>query len=448
MEGKTLTRVIAEYVHGLSYEALPEEIQEVAKTRILDSLSCCYGALDLPWPRVAVEFVRGSRGKATVIGHDLKVPSLDAALVNSVLAHSILQEDTGPGGHPSTIVVPAVLAVAEEESSSGKEALTALVAGYEIMARTAFGGDWLTPRPFRPSPIYGTFGAAAAAGKLMRLTPAHLTHALGYAATLASGLQQGWWSGTMEQIFHSGFAARNGIFSAALARKGATTAPDILEGKHGFYKAFAGTLDHVGEVAKGLPPKRANEYFLSRVTWKPYPACNLNQLPIDLALKLAKEHRFRLKEVVRVVEKVSPRGKIYPGSDRSGPAANQYQAQMSAQFCLSAALLGKPILSHEFYYEHYNDPEVAELARKVELIGEEGRLFPRIEVYLRDGKVHSIEEDTRPGLVPTKEAIEAKFIEKVSEPLGSARAKQILELTMGLEKVDNIRKFTQYLGKI
>lgn len=435
MSERPIAAILGEFVAGSTYDALPREVQQQAKLRLLDTLACALAGRDLPWSRLAVSLVAGNHGPASVIGHGLKAPAADAALVNGVLAHSILEEDTGGIGHPSTIIVPAALAMAEERRSSGQEFLTALAIGYEVMMRAAWGSTpGMIERGFRSSPVFGVLGAAAAAGKLLALDGDGVATALNYAANLACGLTQGWWSGTMETMFHAGVAARNGLLAAALARQGATVAPDTLEGRHGFYQAFAGSSENAPLVVADL----GQRYAMLETIQKPYPACALNQMPIDLGLSL-RERGVEPERVERVVERVSTLGKAYPGSDVPPPYQSMFQAQMSAQFCLAAALLGKPVADPLFYFQHYDDPDIAALAKKIELVGEadRGTYQLRLEVYLRGGGQEVIEEDRSARLRPTLEETVQRFQALAGGALG-ARTQAVLEQALNLEVAPNL----------
>ena len=241
MSKQPIARTLANYIEHLTFNDLPDDVIESTKTRLLDNLSCCYAGHDLPWSKVAVEAVKRNKGEGTIIAHEEKVSAMDAALVNGVQSHSILQEDTMKGGkHPSTIIPPAVLAVAEQENASGAHTILAIVLGYDIIFRISLSSEegLHVRRGFRPNPIFGIFGAAAASGKLMKLNEEQLTHAIGYAANMASGLTETWQSGTMDSMFQVGLAARNGILSAILGKAGATAAERTLEGTSGFYEAF------------------------------------------------------------------------------------------------------------------------------------------------------------------------------------------------------------------
>ena len=186
MERMTLSRTLARFIEGFSYQELPKQVIERGKTRILDALSSCFAGRDLPWSQIAVKIAEDSKGGSTIFGYDTKVSVADAAMVNAVMSHSILMEDWAPpGGHPSTIVVPVSLAVAEAEGLQGTDVITAIVLGYDIICRLGLGLEGKARTGFRAVPGLGPFGAVVAAGKLLKLNENQLTNALGYAANFA-----------------------------------------------------------------------------------------------------------------------------------------------------------------------------------------------------------------------------------------------------------------------
>ena len=444
---ENIAETLAAFAHDLSYEDLPEEVRDMAKTRILDALGSALAGRDLPHSRAAVEMVKGRKGDSTVLGHRFKAPVLDAALVNAVLTHSIFYEDMIlRSSHPGTMVIPAVVAVGENEGSSGRQTVVAVVLGYELMARIfrALGGlrAFITS-PFRPGPIVGTFGAAAASGRLMKLDKVQLIHTLGFASALTPGTHnQCWWDGSMEGMFQAGFSAQTGIQSANLARAGATAARQALEGKHGFFRCWSGT----GAKEELATEDLGKTYLIMRTVIKPYPACGANQLPIQTSLPLSR-YGLKADDIIKVIERIHTGATDYAGNDFAGPFANHLQAGMSLQFCAAATILGRPVTSFHFYAENFDDPEVLKLAKKVELVCEEGRTKPRFEVYTRDGEVYVAEEETLDRTIhtPTRENMEEKFRRLASDFLGKEGTDRVIDTVMNLERLDDIRKLTALL---
>ncbi len=440
IEREPIARTLANFIHRLTYADLPKEIQNLSKGRILDVLSCAYAGRNLPHSRTAVKIAQKNPGNSTIIGFRKRAALLDAVMANSVMAHGILQEDQAFMGHPGTMIIPVTLAVGEREKASGKEVLTAIVAGYEVMGRVSMGVYPMPTAAFRPGPIMGTVGASATAARLMKLNVEEITHVIGYGASLTPGLpNECWWGGKMDPMFEAGVCARLGVLSATLAKGGATSAPFVFEGKHGFLRCWAGTTERAELITQGL----GKNFVMSETIVKPYPACGINQLPIQAGLQLAKLG-LRAKNISRIVEKTHPGGTSYAGSDFPGPYSSQFQAQMSMQFCAAATILGRPVHTLSFYADHYNDREVNELAQKVELCCEEGRTKPRLEVYTVDGRtfVGEEEEVNMDSLAPSQEKMEVKFRSLASGVLSKKKVEEIIEIIRNIEELKNVKTLT------
>jgi 2-methylcitrate dehydratase PrpD len=438
MEKISLARRLARFILNVSCEDLPDEVKNRAKNLLLDALGAAITSRDLPWHRMALESLRGSRGNATIFNYNLKTSAPDAAFVNATLACSTAHEDMLFKVHPGPVIIPTAIAIGEQENSSGAEVLAALVAGYDVLGRLYLGGPDINPG-FRYSAIFGPFGAAAAAGKLLKLDENQLVNALGYATNFAAGLMEGLSAGTMEVNFHPGISARNGITSALLAKAGASAAEQAMEGKHGFYQTYTGTAGKI-ELAVSDIGKR---YLIMEVQYKPYPACFWQQIPIELILRLVERHHINAEDVIGVVERLPYSEAISPGVDNAGPFKTNTQASLSAMFCGAAALLGKPVHSYKLYNYQYGDADIYSLGQKIKVIGEENRKAVRIEIKCRDGKEYAMEGSGEEVLIPDDERIRNKFVRNVSDTIGEKIANEIINVVSGLDRCANISELTE-----
>ena len=437
-----LTQEFGRFLASLSYEDLPVEVVEMAKSRILDALSVSYNGKNLPPCKVALRSISGSKGECTILGERMKATAADAAFVNAVIGHSTLQEDFGGGGHPGTYIVPVALAVGEERGASGKDMLTAVVTGYEAAARmTQAAPPEMLERGFRAVPAIGVFGAAATAGKLIDLNGDQMAVALDLAANMACGVYQGFCEGTMEGYFHAGFSARNGIIVAYLAEAGAATSPLTLDGPYGFFQTFGGVQGNpealLGGARKG--------FGIMRVLRKPFPACALNQETMLLAASL-RPKGISAGEIEKLVVRRPARGLnsfAAPGVLSDPPYTNMLQAQMAAKFTVVASLLGRPVEDLRYYRDSYDDQEVAEVARRTELVAET-RQGGAVEVYLKGGRKVAIHEDVARELKPDTGMMREKFKNLASTALGS-KTKEVVEAITSLDRVHNIRGLTTLL---
>jgi len=433
MNTQGLSRKMARFIRGLSWDEMPHSVVERAKDRLLDALAIAAAGRNSPYYPIGLELVKNSKGKATVLFHNLNLPAMDAAFLNAILIDSIGGTDTLMHAHPGGPIIATALALAEEEGRSGPDVLTAIVAGYDIMARISLAKETITPR-FRGLSIFGPFGAAAAAGKIMNLDEDQMTSALGYAANTSCGLTECWIAGTMEAKFHAGLATRSGIGAALLARAGARAAETALEGKAGFYQAFAGTNEGLEAGIADL----GQRFMILEAKYKPYPVCAENQIPVYLALKLRDQYGIDGRDIDSITETGPIYALNYPGVNYPGPFRSRVQAIMSAQFCNAAAFLGRPVFSPSFYDCHYGDPEIAEWTGKVKLVGEKDRKTTLMEVTLKNGKKHRLEGGEE-ELTPSFEKVKIKFQDLASDFWSKDQMNRITELVYHLDKARNLK---------
>ncbi len=209
---QTVSETLASFVHRLRFEEIPVEVVQKAKTCLIHGIGVGLAGYDTDFPRIAAE-IAGVNGRgaheATLLYNGSKCTVMEAAFANAVMLHSRVQEDTHNTAHLGTIVIPVVLALGESRGASGKEILTALIAGYEVGgALSRHYTSQSTPRGFRASSVYGILGASAAAAKLLHLTEEQTAHALGFAASFAFGTLEAFAAGTMEWRFENGVAAK------------------------------------------------------------------------------------------------------------------------------------------------------------------------------------------------------------------------------------------------
>jgi 2-methylcitrate dehydratase PrpD len=432
---QTISGQWARFIRGLDIDAVPTDVIEKTALRILDCLGTGLAARGLKVPDVALAFIGTSSGPATVVGHPRRVTPLDAALVNATLLNGRSEDDFLQKSHPGALTIPSALAVAEETRRSGADVLMGVLAGYEIVGRVYLGGPAMLPR-FRASGVAGTVGAAASAARLYGLDVDGIVNALGCAAMLAHGFGEGFLSGTTEVKLNVGFASRNGLSAALLAKAGATASPLAFEGEAGFYRAFAGSLDQIDQATQDL----GKRFLIEDTVYKECPVCIFTQTPIALARRLAAEVDPRKIEKVRVT--APELTYTNPGFTNVAPFRTHLQAVVSARFCVAAALLGRPVESHALYDE-LDDPEVLALAEKVELqLRPEDRERIDLEVMQSDGvrRAGGIEHDT---LLPTEDKILAKF-RRLTAGL-PVDTEAVIATVLALEDVDDIRVLTDLL---
>ena len=266
--------------------------------------------------------------------------------------------------HPSCALVPAALAAAELVQAPGRAVLEAYVVGFEIECRL---GAIMNPRHYHVrgwhcTSSIGTIGAAAAAARVLGLTPAATAHALGIAASAACGLKEN--IGAMVKPLHAGMAARNGVMAARLAHDGFTASEQAIDGPQGYLTAMD-SEQPAPALADALADLGARwEILDSGVTVKLYPACAATHPPLDVLLDLQRRHGFTAEDVEAIdveVDSMTPRLLIH-----ERPSTG-LEAKFSMPFCAAAALVfGHPGID-TFDVARIRDPRVQALLPRVTL---------------------------------------------------------------------------------
>ncbi len=392
----TMTGILGQFVARARSGDIPAEIFSRAKVSLLHNLVLAVAGR-------AREHVAGAMAKtlwavpaeATLLHDGTKVSLEAAAFANGALIHARSQDDThAPStSHPGGVVMPVALGIAEFRQSSGKDFLTAIVLGYEILGRVGRDFDErLTARGFRVAPVAGVFGGAAAGAKLLGLSPEATTHALGLSAHLAGGLAQVWQDGSPEGPLQLGFAARNGLLAARAAACGAAASARVLEGASGFYRAYADTTEPAREALKGL----GHEWQFAEVTVKAHPVCAILQGPLDSLSRLMGQG-IMADDIESVTLTLNPYEARYPGIDNPGELASATSAKMSAQFSLALAIDEGAVKMEGL--DRFADAKIRRLSQKVRVAAD-----PEIEVRasrtsmrLMDGRVLADEIRTAVG---------------------------------------------------
>jgi 2-methylcitrate dehydratase PrpD len=293
------TRAIARDGTALIFSALPDDVVELALQSILDTLAVALAGSKAEEVGIVLALVRedGNAAQASVIGHGTKLTPKQAALVNGISAHALDFDDCNltMQGHASAVVLPAVLALGEHYRSSGRDLLTAFVAGVEAGCRV---GAAMAPghydRGFHATGTHGTIAAAAAAARLLELDPIRTAHAISLAATMAAGLKSQF--GTMAKPIHAGRAAENGLFAALLARAGVKARLDAIEAHQGYAATHAPVFQP--EAAIDGPPKR---FHIRDNLFKFHAACYGTQGVIQAATDVRAQEGF-LADKIETIE--------------------------------------------------------------------------------------------------------------------------------------------------
>jgi len=437
-----INRRLAEFVHNLVYDDLPDEVVEKVKTLFLHGIGVGLAGYETETAQVAIDIAKKEgQGDVTIIIDGSRVTATAAAFANATILHSRAQGDYYHGGmlHPGVVIIPAALAIGEAAGSSGKGLIVALAAGYEVAARVSTDFCQLSvARGFRSTPLYGGLGAAAAAGKLLDSSEEQLVFSLGWAANLASGLLQLAMAKTLGFPLQDGLASRNGVFAAWLGQAGASAAEDMLEGERGLYYACCGSTDDVERVVLGL----GQEYKMLDTYLKPYPVRISSQAQVSAVLALVQEHDISPEDIEGVEVRMPPTRVQYPSINSLKPSL------MSAQYCVAVACVHRkvtlPLLAD------IQNRRVRGLMPKIRMVPDEGVNHPgcKLAITLRDGRV------LKKGMAVTHEDYcysfdeEQRLIESlISEmALPAERVKRMVELIANMESWKSVDELMQILS--
>jgi len=435
---------LGRFVAQGKYEDLPPAVVELAKTRILDLVSAGLAGYRLGLYRPLFEIVGGKR-EATVWGEGVKFPLRDAALLNSFMAHSTYMEDGSryTGGHPSSTVIPAAVALGEKRRSSGKEIILSVVVGYDVFLRLGKAVyPSTTVRGFQSTAVVGALGSAAACASLLRLDPEKAKNALAIASNLGVGLKEALKTPDSQPI-QVGRSSEGGILAALFAEKGVSGCDAILE--NGFLRAFADQPNE-GEILSDLGKK----YLIEETYVKVHGGCRGNHAPTDVILSLVKEHKIMLDQIQEVRVKIDSVTMI---AEIHHPVSG-IQAQFSIPFSIAVAILDGNASLYQFTDEKVNDSRVRELMGRisVELDKSLDKDYPHKrgshgEILLKDGRrlVSSIDiARGEPESPLTVEEIKEKFILQTRDVLGK-RTEEVCDLVMGMEGLDDIGQLIRKL---
>ncbi len=442
-----VTAAIAAKSAGLGYGNLPPEIRAVARQCFLDWFAVTLAGVreELAEIVAAEAAIEGGEGVATLVGRGRKAPQLLAALVNGTASHALDYDDVHLSyiGHPTVAILPAILALGEARGASGRDLLTAFVAGYETICRVGVAvapGHYALG--FHATATAGSFGAAAACARLMGLDPARTAMALGIAATQAGGLKSMF--GTMCKPLHAGKAAENGLLAARLAARGFTSRADAIECAQGFAATHGPDFD--AQAALADPP---GGYYVRGNLFKYHAACYLTHAPIECAHAIAARPGFAAANVRGITLAIDR------GADKVCNIAvprTGLEAKFSLRFTVALALAGIDTASLATYSDaRTGDPRLASLRDKVEIRFVDGWPSSRatLAVTLADGSVLEAEHDSgvaAADLAAQGRRIEAKFMSLATPALGQAGAAYLRDAVGALDELRSIKELMALAG--
>jgi 2-methylcitrate dehydratase PrpD len=448
----TATTRLAEFVVKTSLTDCPGAALAEVRRAALDTVGVMLAGSVEPAAAIVRQVVRAEGGVplCTVLGTRLRTSPTWAALANGVAGHAHDFDDTNFGllGHPSVPLLATAFAAGEAEMADGAAVVLAYILGFEV--DTALGHA-LNPdhyeRGWHATTTLGTFGCTATAAKLLALDVDQTRHALGLAASFASGVKENF--GSMTKPYHAGHAARNGLLAAQLAREGFTASDTALDGAQGFLHAAGdGTLPASALDALG----RTWQIVTSRVAVKPYPSCALTHSTIDALLDLRERHGLRAHDVESVEVGVNH---VVPNVLRHRRPVTGLERKFSMQFCAAAALAEGRVDIASFA-DGPAPPAVAPVMDRVHMVvdptlpqGGDQHAWARVTVRLTDGR--TVSEPARgarghPASPLTADQLRTKFLACATLAIARDEAEGVVEQIERLEVVPDIRLLTARLA--
>jgi 2-methylcitrate dehydratase PrpD len=455
----TLAQVISTFALEHPYDALPTEVVDSVRKRVLDTLGICVAASDLETSAGVRAYAasQGGRPDAHAVGLSDPLPSSLAALVNGTLAHSLDYDDTHLPSvlHPSASVIPAALAMAETHDRSGEELIAAIACGLEVCVRLgmagydeATGSNLYFENGQHATSICGTLGAVVATSLLAGFDAEKITHALGLAASMGSGVIEANRTGGSVKRMHCGWAAHSACVATDLVHHGFTGPPTILEGRFGFFQAWL----HGDFYPEWITSELGVRWEVPGIFFKPYPANHFTHTAIDAAaalrqrgVDLANIDHLELGVPDSIVRTIGE-----PIETKRTPA-NAYMAQFSGPYAVALGLLGGGGLGAglaDYTDQLANDPTRRALMAKVSVVSNDEctAIFPHqfpsvLRATLSSGEV--IEEKALSNLGGNErplsyEQLAVKFSDNASRQLSASRVQNVEKIVGALETLSTL----------
>jgi aconitate decarboxylase len=452
------TRKIAEFVSTLSYDGIPAEVRERIKLLILDALGCgLYGA-QLEWCRILQSTLQAldSTRSTSVWGTPLRLSSPHAALINGTQVQGFELDDVHRQGvlHVGAVTLPALIALAESHVDlTGKNLLTAAVAGYEIgprvgrcMGQEHIGQGW------HSGATLGVYSAASAAARALGLSADETVHALGIAGTQAAGLMAAQY-GAMVKRMHAGRASQSGLYGALLAKGGFTGIVDVFEAPYGgFCTTFSRSHDRsdLDELSAGL----GERFETMRISLKFYSCVASNHTTLDAIRDIQRRRPFTIAELDKIVVHGSQVTVDHVGWPYRPEGLTA--AQLNLPFCVATLLIEGDVFVDQFTPAAVDDRRRIELSRKVEVVhdpaitalGSASRHKVKVDVHFRDGSVASETREARRGSeqsFATADEIVHKFRKLTRAAMSETRQAALIEAVLNLDEMPDCKRLAELL---
>jgi 2-methylcitrate dehydratase PrpD len=453
---KTIAEKFSDFAQELTFERIPPAVIEKSKDLMLDTLGICISSSRLDFGMAALNLTAGWGGipESSLIGSGKRVPAQNAAFANGVLGHGQDYDDTHTESvvHPSACLVPVALAVGEQQGSSGKEVLTALVAGLEVMIGIGMPAlNRFHLRGFHTTSICGTFASSLVAAKLMGMDKEKMVESLGISGSFTSGLLECIPSASWAKRLHAGWAGLCGIVAAQLANSGYTGPKTVFEGRLGVYHSFlrSESLD-LDVVTKGL----GRDWETLNIRPKLYPCCHYLQSYLDAVSFMRKKFSIDPMEITGIECKVA-QGAVNiicePREKKLAPETD-YDARFSLSFAISLMLAKGKAGVEEFSERYLKDKEIRNLMRAIRYKVEPSYLVKdmpgHVAVRLKNGDhyEHEIKQVRGDAFHPiSREELLEKFNQNTAS-FNQERSKRIAEMIFGFDRLKRMDELTKEMS--
>lgn len=456
------TRTLAEFIVDADTGSAPARIRELALQPIADTIGCMVAGVSSPAGRAVLDYAGLDRGVSAVDIWGSTARPADPerrALVGGTLGAALDFDDVSSNGHPSSILVSAILSADNGSRLSGRAFVDAYLVGYEVGARL---GDVIhlahSRYGWHTTSTIGYFGAAAAACRLYRLDVDQTRNALGIAASMSAGLGRN--HGTMTKPLHSGLAAQGGLAAARLAAHGITASSTILEGPRSYLEVYGLGQGDAGPLQRLGSPWAMEELAPSL---KKFPACYVAHRLIDAVLELQRTHDLGREEVASIVVRAPTRsaGSLVHDRPETG-----LEATFSAHYAAAAAFEDRRITIGSFDDAAVVRPEIQRLIELVD-VAEDPRCRPEdpeakhsnpisggfweVTVHTRDDRaLRSVcaQAPGSPARPLSWTEIDDKFVDcATSAQHDGERAGEVLDSLHDLTAVPDVHRMLERLGK-
>jgi 2-methylcitrate dehydratase PrpD len=446
-----LTLGLGKFIAGLRYQDIPKEASTFIHTGFTDCVGVMIAGAGEPAPQLLRAMLAPTGKEATLLFGAGRASAPEAAWINGTAAHALDFDDVAQRGHPSTVLVPAILAEAEAIGTagnalgaSGEAMMLAYAAGYETWAELVRReSDQHHSKGWHPTGIFGAIGAAAACASLRRLDAEQAAHAIALGASQSAGLMSNF--GTMTKPFHAGRAAHAGVVSARLAQNGFTAALDTLEHAQGFLAAVspAGRIDLDSAIEAGKVWKLAR----SGVSVKKYPLCFCTHRALDGIFDLLQAGKVDAAKVRRVTVSTSRRNATIL---RNHAPQTGLEAKFSMEFAMASALITGRAGLTELTNEFVRRPDVQALMQRV-VVTPDDRMDQATGYAIYDevtleaegaphsGSVQITQVRGGPDLPLAREELWAKFEDCLQAGTARVPARDLFDALMSLERLPQVR---------